>query len=249
MSELGIPFVSLVIPCWNEEKRLARNLPDILKWAINVQLGCEVLVVDDHSTDTTREVVEKYLPKYTQTLWLLSSPEGEKGKGAAVKAGMLEGNGLYRIMVDVDLSTPLSEFQKLIDECQRLCSNNPINTPAIVIASRALPDSKLVRQPWYRVIAGEVMRSLTRSFVKLKYRDTQCGFKCFNKRATEIIFPLQQEQGFIFDVELLMLADKHNIPVSELGVIWENDTESKVNFMRDAYKMFKSLLALSKRRF
>ncbi len=247
MSELGIPFVSLVVPVWNEEKRLTRTLPEILDWAKAIKFGAEVLIVDDHSTDFTCEIVRKYAAKNRQLLWLIECPEGEKGKGAAVKAGLLEARGLYSIMLDVDLSTPLNEFHRMLDHCQKLCNNRPKDTPAMVIGSRAMPDSKLpVPQPWYRAAAGNLMRWLTRRVTGLKYRDTQCGFKCFSKCAVEMICPKLTEQGFVFDVEMLLIADRMHIPVEELGVLWVNDLESKIDLIPDSQRMLKALIRLSK---
>lgn len=247
MSELGIPFVSLVIPVWNEEKRLARTLPEIIEWAKAIKFGAEVLVVNDHSTDSTSGVVRKFVAQNRQLLWLIDCPESEKGKGAAVKAGLLEARGLYSIMLDVDLSTPLSEFNRMLEHCQKLCNNRPMETPAMVIGSRAMPDSKLpIPQPWHRAVAGNLMRWLTRRVTGLKYRDTQCGFKCFSKSAVELICPKLTEQGFVFDVEMLLIADRAGIPVEEIGVLWVNDLESKIDLIPDSQRMLKALFRLSK---
>ena len=199
----------------------------------------EVIVVDDHSKDETAPIARKLAAENRELRFtLLATPEGRKGKGAAVNHGMLTARGKYRLFTDVDLSTPIEEVKKLLFWAEQGAD--------VVFGSRSLPDSDVrVRQPLHRRLAGNAMRTITRILISPGVRDTQCGFTLFSAKAADEIFPRQRVWGWSFDLELLALASLLGFKYKEVPVIWVDSPESKVNFLRDATKMLFEIFSIS----
>jgi len=217
----GGPALSVVIPAYNEAKRLPRTLDRVIAYLREREASFEVLVVDDGSSDGTAGCVEaRSDPRVT-----VVRNETNRGKGYSVRRGMLRVGGARRLMTDADLSTPIEElarFQAHLDEGYD-----------VVIASRALDGANIeVRQPWYRENMGRVFNLLVRLLVLPDLRDTQCGFKLFTARAAEVSFGPATHDGFSFDVESLFLARRAGLRILEVPVTWRNDAATHVGLGR-----------------
>lgn len=225
------PLLSIVIPAYNEAKRLPLTLPRIQAWIAQFGQGAEVVISDDGSSDGTPDLVRRDYP------WCrVLDGHGNHGKGAAVRRGMLAARGQYRLFSDADLSTPIEEAAGMLDRMRA-------DGWDVVIASRALPGSRLVvRQPWWRELSGRTFNALVRPLAGLPFRDTQCGFKLFTAAAAERLFTAQQSPGWAFDVELLMLARHFGLRVLEHPVAWLNDDASKVHLASAAPRMFRDII-------
>jgi dolichyl-phosphate beta-glucosyltransferase len=217
-----LPQVSIVIPAYNEEKRLPSTLDAILKYRDASSLDvAEILVVDDGSTDQTVACVAEYTERHPE-IRVLQNP-GNRGKGFAVKNGMLEAHSEWILSTDADLSAPIEEAAKLLAAATR-------NRADIVIGSRALDRSLVgVHQSLSREYAGRVFNALVRVLTGLPFADTQCGFKLFRRSAAKAVFGRQQLDGFGFDVEDLFIASRLGLVAIEVPVRWNNVEGSKVS--------------------
>ncbi|HEX67944.1 MAG TPA: glycosyltransferase family 2 protein, partial [bacterium] len=190
-------LISVVIPAYNEEKRIGYTLREIKEYFEKKRWKGEIIVVDDGSTDHTLEVVEEK-KKDIPNLFLLKNEKNE-GKGEAVKKGMLSAKGDWVFFSDADLSTPIEEMDKLLSFLKEGWE--------VVIASRALPGAEVFpRQPFFRELSGKIFNLMVRILLLPGIRDTQCGFKGFSREAARKIFSLQTLKGFAFDVEILYIG-------------------------------------------
>ena len=217
--------LSIVIPAYNEERRLPSTLDVVLAWLdATPYRDAEVLVVDDGSADGTAAVVERRAPEEPR-LRLVRNP-GNCGKGYAIRHGMLEAKGDWILFSDADLSAPIEELPKLLAAAQE-------QGAAIAIGSRALDRSLIgVHQSQWREMSGIVFNRLMRLITGLPFADTQCGFKLFRRDAARRVFPLQRLDGFSFDVEDLFVARTLGIPTIEVPVRWNNVEGTKVGLMQ-----------------
>lgn len=217
--------LSIVIPAYNEERRLPESLDKVLEWLREQRPSFgEVIVVDDGSSDGTAALVEEYCRTHP-VVRLLRSP-GNRGKGYAVRNGMLEATGSWILSTDADLSTPIAEVTKLFAAALE-------HEAAIAIGSRAVDRSLVeVHQPALREYSGRFFNLLMRAVTGLPFRDTQCGFKLFRNDAAKKIFPLQKQDGFSFDVEDLVIAGKLGLRAVEVAVRWRNSEGTKVGLMQ-----------------
>jgi len=217
--------LSIVIPAYNEERRLPSTLDLIFAWLDAAsRRDAEVLVVDDGSTDATAAVVESRAAAEPR-LRLLRNP-GNRGKGYAVRHGMLEAQGDWILCSDADLSTPIEELSKLLAAAEE-------KGAAIAIGSRALDRSLIgVHQSQWREMSGIVFNRMMRLATGLPFADTQCGFKLFRSDAARRIFALQRLDGFSFDVEDLFVARTLGIPAIEVPVRWNNVEGTKVSLLQ-----------------
>ena len=217
--------LSIVIPAYNEERRLPETLDVIFAWLDGSPYGdAEGLVVDDGSTDATAAVVVSRAAT-KPCLRLVQNP-GNRGKGFAIRHGMLEAKGDWILFSDADLSAPIDEFPKLLAAAQE-------RGAAIAIGSRALDRSLIgVHQSQWREMSGIVFNRIMRLVTGLPFSDTQCGFKLFQLDAARRVFPLQRLDGFSFDVEDLFVAHKLGIPTIEVPVRWNNVEGTKVGLMQ-----------------
>ncbi|HEX5430885.1 MAG TPA: dolichyl-phosphate beta-glucosyltransferase [Bryobacteraceae bacterium] len=229
-----MPPLSIVIPAYNEEKRLPPTLNRILTWLGEAGCGdAEVIVVDDGSADGTAKLVEARAASDPR-LRLLRNP-GNRGKGYAVRHGMLEASRKWILISDADLSAPIEEVEKLLEAAQRAKAD-------VAAGSRALDRSLIgVHQNRLREISGIVFNRAMRLVTGLPFADTQCGFKLYRKDAARRIFPLQQLDGFGFDVEDLFIARRLGIPSIEVPVRWNNVEGTKVS-LAQGLQSFSDLL-------
>ncbi len=216
--------LSIVIPAYNEERRLSSTLDAVLAWLDNSPYSDgEVLVVDDGSTDGTAAVVERRVAK-EHRLRLIRNP-GNRGKGYAIRHGMLEAKAEWILFSDADLSAPIEEFPKLLAAAQE-------QDAAIAIGSRALDRSLIgVHQNQWREMSGILFNRIMRLITGLPFADTQCGFKLFRRDAARRVFPLQRLDGFSFDVEDLFVARTLGISAIEVPVRWNNVEGTKVSLL------------------
>lgn len=200
------------------------------------KLTAEIIVVDDGSSDRTSSLARSILAD-----WPLSrviSFEKNRGKGAAVKAGVLEARGELILLTDADLSTPIEELEKFWPRA---------GDYQVVIGSRALPASDLrIRQSHLRESLGKFFNLLVRWLVLSDFKDTQCGFKLFTGPAGQEIFSRLKTTGFAFDVEALLLARKLGYKIAEVPVAWANSPDSRVKLISSSVKMFLELLRIRK---
>lgn len=225
--------VSIIIPAYKEEERLAATLQKINNYFDDLSFSYEIIVVDDGSKDKTSEIAVS-IPN-TKVL----IQQRNQGKGAAVRRGMLESNGEFRLFTDADLSTPIYEFEKLYNQYK--------NGFDLVIGSRALDSSMIkVHQPFYREMMGKTFNKIVQFLVVKGISDTQCGFKGMSKHAAIDIFSKCKIDGFGFDVETLFLADKLGYKIKEISVEWYNDNRSKVDPIKDSIRMFLEILRIKK---
>jgi dolichyl-phosphate beta-glucosyltransferase len=225
--------LSIVVPAFNEERRLPRLLASLDEQA---EAACtaagfellEVVVVDDGSTDTTAELL-RTTSVLRGRLHLLQLPVNQ-GKGAAVRAGVLAARGEFALLTDVDLSAPLEELTKL---------GRAVDGGAdVAIGSRGLSTSTIVRrQPLYREQLGKMFNRILRLLTGLPYRDTQCGFKLFRLSTTRVLFERQRVRGFAFDAELCVLARAEGLSVVEVPVTWAHDPDTRVGLFRGSLQM------------
>lgn len=220
------PLLSIIIPAYNEEQRLPGSLADIVAWIGTVPYGVEVLVVENGSSDRTTEVAESFAAQHKNIRVLHSA----KGKGAAVREGMLRGRGEYLFICDSDLSMPIVEVEKFLPP--------QLQGYDVAIASREAPGAVRYDEPEYRHIMGRVFNFIVRVLAVPGFHDTQCGFKMFKKDIAAEVFAQQTITGWTFDVEALYLALKQNARVVEVPVNWYFDADSRVDPLRDTWQMF-----------
>ena len=214
------PFLSIVVPAYNEESRIGSCI-DRLRTALpGLVPSWEILVVDDGSGDKTREVVSARSAQ-DDRVRLLALPH--RGKGEAVKRGLLEARGEWRFMADADLATPP-------DNLPRFLQHTSDTRTALVIGSREAPGAQRLDEPWIRHVIGRAFNWFVRAFIVSGISDTQCGFKLLSAAAVEAICPYLTIDGFAFDVEMLALADRAGLTIREVGVTWDGHQESRVAF-------------------
>ncbi len=234
------PFLSIVIPAYNEEHRLPPSLEKIVTYLREQQYASEILVVENGSSDATTAVVQAFIDRQLAAdgkvrLLLLHS---EPGKGAAVKSGMLAAQGEYRFICDADLAMPIEEIAKFLPPTQ------PGGSFDIAIASRELPGAVRYGEPVYRHIMGRVFNWLVRLLAVPGIQDTQCGFKMFTKEAAQTLFPLQRIDGWGFDVEVLYIARRRGMRLTEAPINWYYQRDSRVRPFHDTVNMVRELLKI-----
>jgi glycosyltransferase involved in cell wall biosynthesis len=226
------PWVSIVIPAFNEEARIGNSIEKINELVRRSPYAMEVIVVDDGSRDETPAIVQRHLSSGVQ---LVRNPANQ-GKGYSVRQGVLHANGEWVLFTDADLSAPIEELDKLLKVAVQEGAD-------IVIGSRAV-DSRYIEkhQSPFREFGGKFFNRIVTFILGLRLRDTQCGFKLFHRRRTRCLFEKQTTNGFGFDPEILFLAHKNNLRTVEVPVHWSHSEGSKVNPMRDGARMVMDLL-------
>ncbi|MFA5386661.1 MAG: dolichyl-phosphate beta-glucosyltransferase [Candidatus Paceibacterota bacterium] len=213
------PYLSIIIPAYNEAKRLPQTLVDIDHRLQGVDFSYEIIVVDDGSKDATVQVAKKF-SGMIKNLRVIENQEN-KGKGGVVKQGMLEAKGNIRLFDDADNSTSIDHFFKMIDYFKE--------GYGVVIGSRDIKGAKFdPPQPFYKRLFGEVGNLIIQTLLLPGIRDTQCGFKAFTEEAAEKIFPLTKITRWSLDVEVLSLAKQLGYRIKEIPVLWKNDADSRV---------------------
>ena len=225
-------FLSIVIPAHNEASRLPRALGQVFAFLEKQSYTSEVLVVENGSRDRTLEVAQKFTHHFPNLRVL---HEDLPGKGRAIRRGVLDANGDYRFIADTDFSMPVQEINHFLPPA---CSCD------IAIASREAPGAIRYDEPPYRHFTGRVFNFFIRSFALPGLQDTQCGFKCFRSDVAKDIFRFQTLIGWSFDVELLVIARRRGYTITEIGIPWTFTSGSKVNILRDSWRMFLDLLII-----
>jgi len=227
--------ISLIIPVYNEEKRIKLTLSNCVSYFKNKKIDYEIIIVDDGSIDKTRLIVKDFSNKNKSIK--LTKKRRNKGKGYSVKEGMLLASKDYLLFSDADLSAPIEETEKFIEIIKRGYD--------IVIASRNMKNSIIpIKQPFFRRFLGKIFPFIVNLLILPGYKDTQCGFKLFKKEVARKIFSKQKINGFSFDVEVLFIAKKYGYKTKEIPVIWSNSLGSKVNPVLDSIKMFLGILKI-----
>ncbi len=230
------PFLSVVIPAYNEALRVGSTLEKVWSYLETRNYEVELILVDDGSEDETLAILEDFARRHPAARVLRNRVN--RGKGYSVRRGVLEAQGELVLFTDADLSAPIEEANKLLAALES-------GRADAAIGSRAL-DRRLigVRQPWLRETAGKCFNLLVRLLTGLKLHDTQCGIKLFRRASTRRAFELQRVERFGFDPELLFLIERLGGKLLEVPVRWNNSPATKVRFLRDSTHMFCDLLAL-----
>ena len=227
--------LSIVVPAYNEDKRLPYALDCIVEYFGKKGLAYEVIVVDDGSKDNTKKVVGEYNQKYQHIK--LHALEKNSGKGAAVAAGVMKASGKWILYQDADGATPIEEIERLFREMETGAD--------VAIGSRALfSQDTEVTTVWYRKLMGRTFNAIVNIFVLPGINDTQCGFKMFTRKVAHHIFPRIKSHRYAFDVEMLYLARKIGCSIAEVPINWNNIPGSKVNLLLDSADMFMDILSI-----
>lgn len=229
--------LSLIIPAYNEEDRIGDTVRCAVEYLLIQPYSSEIIIVDDGSQDATAAVVRGIESVSNPRVALITLPKN-RGKGFAVRTGMLEGaQGEYRVFYDADASTPIEELNKLWPMFDAGAD--------IVIGSRALSESDIqIHQVWYRETMGRTFNCILRWLGLTRFKDTQCGFKGFTAHACDVVFKRQTVHRFSFDAELLFIAEKHGLRVKEIPVLWRNRPQSRVHPITDSTRMLIDLLLI-----
>jgi glycosyltransferase involved in cell wall biosynthesis len=237
----SVETLSIVVPAFNEASRLPnlfRALEDDVD-LVGADAGfhvVDIIVVDDGSTDRTPQILEA--AKEDSPRFHVIRFDRNRGKGAAVRAGVRAARGTHALVTDADLSTPLSELARLANVLRR--------GHDVAIGSRGLPSSRIVvHQPVYRELMGKAFNVLLRRLTGLSYRDTQCGFKLFALGKTRVLFDLQRVEGFAFDAELCVNVNRLGLRLAEVPVTWVDNRESKVRLLGSSGRMALDLLLIA----
>ncbi len=228
------PELSIVIPAFNEERRLPETLRRVRAYLEARRADAEVIVVDDGSRDATAALVEARRGEFPG-LRLVSNGVN-RGKGYSVRHGMREARGRIVLFTDADLSAPIEEADKLLAA---------MRDHEVAIGSRGVDRSLIeVHQSPLRELAGMVFNFLVRAITGLRFVDTQCGFKAFLREPSRIIFEQQRIERFGFDPEILFLAKRHGLRAVEIPVRWAHDPQTRVSMVRDSLRMFGEVLSI-----
>jgi len=231
----GRPFLTVVVPCYNEERRLGATLDRIGGYLDAHAIEAEILVVDDGSSDGTHSLASDFLRGRRGRVL---RNEENRGKGYTVRRGILEAAGRWVLMTDADLSTPIEEYEKLAEAVRARDLD-------VAIGSRGLPDSRIeIRQNLIRQSMGKTFNRIIRLTTGLPYRDTQCGFKLLDRKRTVPLFEKMVVDRFAFDVELLYLCHRYGLAVAEVPVVWRNSPESTVSVFWDPLNMLGDIVRI-----
>jgi glycosyltransferase involved in cell wall biosynthesis len=232
------PEVSIVIPAYNESQRISGPLAEILEFISTTRLNAELIVVDDGSTDDTADVAKNAFAAMPNIAATVIRYEENRGKGFAVKTGLLAAKADVAIFSDADLSTPIVEMSKLVDP---ICNGDF----DVTFGSRALDRSLIgTHQPWTREQGGRVINLVIRIMSGLPFFDTQCGFKAFNMLKFRTLLDVMKIDRFGFDIEFLFVANFHGLRLAEIPVRWNDVAGSKVSVFRDTRRMISELMEI-----
>jgi len=226
------PFLSIIVPVYNESNRI-KNLYIIDKYLRQQKFSSELILINDGSTDDTLVKINRTLLK--SNIQIISY-NNNRGKGYAIKVGMLAAKGSFCLFTDIDLSTPIDEFNKFLPY---------INEHDVLIASRRAEGAQLLeRQSKVREMLGKGFTCLSQIILRLNVSDFTCGFKCFSRRAARLIFERLTIDRWGFDSEILYIAHKQRFYIKEIPIIWQNNPHTKVRFPKDLVRSFIDLLEI-----
>ncbi len=232
------PEISIIIPAYNESERLGSPLAMILEFISSNDLCAEIVVVDDGSSDDTAAVAKRIFDTRPEISTNVIRYEKNRGKGFAVKTGLMAAAADIALFSDADMSTPIEEMAKLVDPIRR-------GDYDVSFGSRALDRSLIgTHQPWRREQGGRVMNLIIKTMSGLPFYDTQCGFKAFNMVKFRPLLEVMQIDRFGFDVEFLFVANHHKLRLAEIPVRWNDVAGSKVSVFRDTGRMISELMQI-----
>jgi dolichyl-phosphate beta-glucosyltransferase len=220
------PMLSIVIPAYNEEKRLPESLEQVDAFVSSQTYPIELIVVNNNSTDSTQQIAEAWAGTHAYVRVLA---EPRQGKGAAVRKGMLAGKGQYLFICDADFSMPVDEISKFMPPV--------MNGYDVAIASREAPGAQRIDEPGYRHLMGRVFNFIVRVLAIPSIQDTQCGFKSFRREVALDVFNRQTIEGWGFDVEVLFIALQRGYHLSEVPITWYYRPQSRISPIRDSISM------------
>ncbi|HJO32563.1 MAG TPA: dolichyl-phosphate beta-glucosyltransferase [Anaerolineales bacterium] len=226
-------YLSIIIPAHNEEQRLPETLREIDAFVNTQPYAIEVLVVENGSVDNTAQAVRAYGAE-REHVRLLQEPG--RGKGLAVRRGMLAAQGEFRFMCDADLSMPIEQVARFLPP--------QLTNFDVAIGSREVDGAVRFHEPAFTHVRGRVFSNLVKLFVLSDFEDTQCGFKCFRAQAALDLFSTQRLDGMSFDVEVLYIARKRGYRIAEVPVDWYFHRETRVRMLRDSFGMLADILAV-----
>jgi dolichyl-phosphate beta-glucosyltransferase len=232
MPEQSEPHLTIIIPAYNEEHRLPKSLDQVVAFVEEQVEPVEVLIVENGSRDRTTEIADSYAARYPFVHVLHS----EKGKGAAVRAGMMAGRGKYLFMCDADLSMPIGEVSKFLPPC--------LDGYDVAIASREGPGARRYGEPPYRHFMGRIFNTIVRVLAIPQFQDTQCGFKSFRREVARDVFADLTMTGWAFDVEAIFIALRRGYKVVPVGINWYYDADSRINPIKDTFRMVREFLKI-----
>ena len=234
------PYISIILPAYNEAKRLPATLERLREFLGDLGRSFEVLIIVERSTDGTLEIATRWAEE--QAHFQAVDNLVHRGKGYAVRSGMLRARGEVLIYMDADLSVPLGEVRFFLREFER---DEAVDG---LFGDRQHEGSRITRkQTWLRRRMGQTFNWLLQCYGLSPHLDTQCGFKAFRRAAGRAIFAEQKLDGFAFDVEVLLLAERLGYKVRGLPVEWRNSPESKVRIFRDSLRMIGDLWRIRRR--
>jgi dolichyl-phosphate beta-glucosyltransferase len=230
--------LSIIVPAYNEEQRLPPTLDRLHAFLSSQPLRYEILIVDDGSKDNTCDVVEAAMARIPNLRLVRQLPN--RGKGAAVRRGMLAARGQIRVMCDADCSMPPEELPRLLAPLVACKAE-------IAIGSRYAEGARTnVKQPFYRVLWSRLANKVIQRSLVPGIRDTQCGFKAFTAEAARDLFKRGKIDGWAFDLEILALALRRGFAVEEVGVEWLDDNRSRINPLKDLWNVIREALTIRK---
>jgi len=230
------PGISIVVPAYNEEARLDSTLEVLAGYLSQQDWDWEVRVVDDGSLDGTCRVVEK---RAARTARIVLQREPHRGKGGAVKAGLMAASAPFRFICDADLSMPVAELPRFLPP--RLGDFD------VAIGSREGHGARRIGEPMIRHVAGRIFNYAVQQLTVPGIEDTQCGFKMFTAAAVDAIFPFVSVDGWAFDIEVLCIARAKGLRIVEVPIEWHYRRESQLSLVRDGVSMMKELLRIRAR--
>ena len=229
------PYLSIIIPAYNEAERITPTLREVAAWVEAEHIAAEILVVDDGSRDATVAVVEALAAELPGVRLIASTPN--RGKGHAVRLGMLSARGTLRLFMDADNSTSIAQLPALLD---RVAAGADV-----AIGSRRAPGAVSgVRPPWYRRAWSRLANRVIQADLLEGIHDTQCGFKLFTAEAAARVFERLSTDGWGFDLEVLVLARRLGYRIDEVAVTWSDDPRSKIHPLRDALRITREFLRI-----
>lgn len=227
------PLLSIIIPAYNEGRRLPQTLPQVIDFLQAQSYAAEVILVNNNSRDNTLDIAQEFAAEYP---FFTALSEPTQGKGAAVRAGMLAGRGDYLFIADADLSMPIEEVNKFLPP--------QLSDYDIAIGSREAAGAVRYNEPEYRHIMGRVFNLIVKIMAVRGFQDTQCGFKSFRRETAQDLFAYQTIDGWAFDVELLFIAQRRGYKIVEVPIDWYYRTNSRINPLRDAFNMFREVIKI-----
>lgn len=230
------PYLSIVIPAYNEALRLPPTLEQLGQFCSEAPWAVEVLIVVEQSTDGTLQIAREHPRQQAHSFKAIDNGP-QRGKGHAVRSGMLQAEGEFVFYMDADLSVPLRDVYPFVKRFE----DDP--SADVLVGNRQHAQSRItLAQGWLRRSMGQTFNRIISTLALADVRDTQCGFKAFRRKACREIFSRQQLDGFAFDVEVLMLAQRLGFRVVDMPVEWINSPESKVHIVRDSVRMLRDVV-------